>query len=127
MKATIAVLPGDGIGTEVAAEAERLLQRIAERHGHTFTLTTGLIGGAAIDATGSPLPDETLALCQAADAVLLGAVGGPKWSDPNAPVRPEQGLLALRKASMPIFVRSNRIRWPRATRRSRPKCWMAWI
>jgi 3-isopropylmalate dehydrogenase len=98
MKATIAVLPGDGIGTEVAAEAERLLQRIAERHGHTFTLTTGLIGGAAIDATGSPLPDETLALCQAADAVLLGAVGGPKWSDPNAPVRPEQGLLALRKA-----------------------------
>jgi 3-isopropylmalate dehydrogenase len=96
MKAHIALLPGDGIGPEVVAEAERLLPAIAARYGHRFTLEHGLIGGAAIDATGEPLPAATVALCQRADAVLLGAVGGPKWSDPNAAVRPEQGLLALR-------------------------------
>jgi 3-isopropylmalate dehydrogenase len=98
MHATIALLPGDGIGPEVVAEAERLLVAIADRHGHRFTLAHGLVGGAAIDACGEPLPPATVALCQRADAVLLGAVGGPQWSDPNAAVRPEQGLLALRAA-----------------------------
>ncbi|MEJ1250476.1 3-isopropylmalate dehydrogenase [Denitratimonas tolerans] len=96
MKATIALLPGDGIGPEVVAQARILLDAIAARFGHTFTIEEGLIGGIAIDETGDPLPPETVALCERADAVLLGAVGGPKWSDPNAPVRPEQGLLKLR-------------------------------
>ncbi len=98
MKALIAVLPGDGIGAEVTAEAVRALGAIAQRFGHSFLFESALLGGAAIDATGESLPDATLALCRRADAVLLGAVGGPKWSDPNAPVRPEQGLLQLRKA-----------------------------
>ncbi len=97
MNATIVTLPGDGIGPEVTAEAVKVLQAIAQRHGHSFELIDRLIGGAAIDATGSPLPDETLAACRDADAVLLGAVGGPKWDDPQAKVRPEQGLLAIRK------------------------------
>ncbi len=98
MKATIAILPGDGIGAEVTAEAVRALEKVAARFGHGFEFEAGLLGGAAIDATGEPLPAATLALCVRADAVLLGAVGGPKWSDPNAKIRPEQGLLQLRKA-----------------------------
>jgi len=98
MKASIAVLAGDGIGGEVTAEAVRALERVASRFDHRFEFESALLGGAAIDATGAPLPPPTLALAQRADAVLLGAVGGPKWSDPNAPVRPEQGLLQLRKA-----------------------------
>ncbi|GIV89014.1 MAG: 3-isopropylmalate dehydrogenase [Chloroflexus sp.] len=98
MQAVIAVLPGDGIGPEVVAEGVKVLQAVAARFGHTFTLREGLIGGCAIDATGEPLPAETLALCRAADAILLGAVGGPKWDDPQARVRPEQGLLGIRKA-----------------------------
>ena len=98
MRATIAVLAGDGIGGEVTAEAVRALERMASRFGHRFEFESALLGGAAIDATGAPLPPETLALAARADAILLGAVGGPKWSDPNAPVRPEQGLLQLRKA-----------------------------
>jgi 3-isopropylmalate dehydrogenase len=98
VKATIAVLAGDGIGGEVTAEAVRALQRVASRFDHRFEFESALLGGAAIDATGAPLPPPTLALAQRADAILLGAVGGPKWSDPNAPVRPEQGLLQLRKA-----------------------------
>jgi 3-isopropylmalate dehydrogenase len=98
MKATIAVLAGDGIGGEVTAEAVRALERVASRFGHRFEFESALLGGAAIDATGAPLPPETLALAVRADAILLGAVGGPKWSDPNAAVRPEQGLLQLRKA-----------------------------
>ncbi len=97
MQADIAVLPGDGIGPEVTAAATEVLRTVARRHGHRFTLREHLIGGAAIDATGSALPDATLEACRNADAVLLGAVGGPKWSDPKAKVRPEQGLLALRK------------------------------
>lgn len=97
MKARIVVLPGDGIGPEVTAEAVRVLEGIARRHGHTFEFDERLIGGAAIDATGSALPDATLEACKRAQAVLLGAVGGPKWSDPSAKVRPEQGLLAIRK------------------------------
>lgn len=97
MQARIAVLPGDGIGPEVMAEAVKVLRRVAEVYGHTFTFEEGLIGGVAIDETGSPLPDEVLAMCQASDAVLLAAVGDPRYDDPTLKVRPEQGLLALRK------------------------------
>ena len=98
MKALIAVLPGDGIGGEVTAEAVRALGAVAARFGHSFEFESALLGGAAIDATGQALPAATLELARRADAVLLGAVGGPQWSDPNAKVRPEQGLLQLRKA-----------------------------
>ena len=98
MKAHIAVLPGDGIGPEVIAEGVRCLRAIAQRHGHSFTLTELPFGGAAIDLTGNPLPETTLSGCLAAEAVLLGAIGGAKWSAPEAKVRPEQGLLALRRA-----------------------------
>jgi 3-isopropylmalate dehydrogenase len=98
VRATIAVLPGDGIGPEVTTEATRVLNAVQRRWGHDFDVREALIGGAAIDATGSPLPGETIALCKSASAVLLGAVGGPKWDDPAARVRPEQGLLGLRKA-----------------------------
>jgi len=97
MNARIVLLPGDGIGPEVTDEAARLLEAVADVFGANFEMTTALIGGAAIDATGDPLPDATLAACREADAVVLGAVGGPKWSDPNAKVRPEQGLLKIRK------------------------------
>ena len=94
----IAVLPGDGVGAEVTAEAEKILRIVGERFGHRFTMEQGLVGGVAIDATGVPLPEETLALCRAADAVLFGAVGDPKYDDPQAEMRPEQALLGLRKA-----------------------------
>lgn len=95
---TIAVLAGDGIGPEVVAQGRRVLTAVAESSGIDFTFGEGLIGGAAIDATGSALPDDTIALCRSADAVLLGAVGGPRWDNPSARVRPEQGLLAIRRA-----------------------------
>jgi 3-isopropylmalate dehydrogenase len=98
VSATIAVLAGDGIGGEVTAEAVRALERVAQKFGHSFRFEPALLGGVAIDATGEALPAATLALCRRADAILLGAVGGPKWSAPDAPVRPEQGLLGLRKA-----------------------------
>ena len=98
MHADIVVLPGDGIGPEVTAAAVDVLRAVAARHGHAFRFHTHAIGGAAIDATGEPLPAATLEAARRADAILLGAVGGPKWSDPNARVRPEQGLLAIRKA-----------------------------
>ena len=94
----IVVLPGDGVGPEVTREAVKVLQAIADTFGVPFTFSEHPIGGGAIDATGSPLPEETLAACQKADAVLLGAIGGPKWSDPTAAVRPEQGLLGLRQS-----------------------------
>jgi len=97
MQATIAVLPGDGIGPEVTSEGVKVLRRVAELFGHQFDFREGLVGGCAIDRFGTPLMDETLEMCRQSDAILLGAVGGPKWSDPNAPVRPEQGLLKLRK------------------------------
>jgi 3-isopropylmalate dehydrogenase len=97
MQARITTLPGDGIGPEVVREAARVLNHVAQQCGHTFVFEEALIGGCAIDATGNPLPDETIAACARADAVLLGAVGGPQWSDPAASVRPEQGLLKLRK------------------------------
>ncbi|MGK3993905.1 3-isopropylmalate dehydrogenase [Sorangium sp. So ce1024] len=97
MKANIVLLPGDGIGVEIVAEARVTLDAVAAQFGHSFTYTEHLIGGCAIDATGTALTQETLDACRAADAVLLGAVGGPKWDNPNASVRPEQGLLALRQ------------------------------
>jgi 3-isopropylmalate dehydrogenase len=97
MKADILLLPGDGIGPEVVAEAVRVLEVIAEKGGHSFLFTERLIGGCSIDKFGTALTDETLADCKAAEAVLLGAVGGPKWDDPQSKVRPEQGLLSLRK------------------------------
>ena len=94
----IAVLPGDGIGPEVCRQAVKVLHAVAERFGHQFELSSHLMGACAIDATGNPLPDATLAACRAADAVLLGAIGDPKYdNDPTAKVRPEQGLLRLRK------------------------------
>ena len=96
MKARIAVLPGDGIGPEVTAAAVGVLRDAAARGGHEFQFTEHPVGGCAIDAHGDPLPAETLIVCKQADAVLLGAVGGPRWSDPKAQVRPEQGLLRLR-------------------------------
>jgi 3-isopropylmalate dehydrogenase len=96
-RATIAVFPGDGIGPEVTAEAVAVLEAIAPRHGLALAFSSGTIGGAAIDATGEPLPAAELERARAADAILLGAVGGPKWDDPAARVRPEQALLGLRK------------------------------
>ncbi len=97
MNATIVLLPGDGIGPEVVREAVKVLRLIAQRRGHTFEFREHLMGGCSIDTHGTALTDETLAACKASDAVLLGAVGGPKWDDPAAKVRPEQGLLGLRK------------------------------
>jgi 3-isopropylmalate dehydrogenase len=97
IQATIVVLGGDGIGPEVTREGVRALQAVARRYGHEFTFADHLIGGAAIEQMQTALPAQTLSACGTADAVLLGAVGGPQWSDPKAKVRPEQGLLALRK------------------------------
>lgn len=97
MKARIAVLGGDGIGPEVTAEAVRVLQAVAAKFGHEFEFAEALIGGAAIDSSGSALPPRTIDACRESAAVLLGAVGGPRWSDPAARVRPEQGLLELRR------------------------------
>ncbi len=96
MDALITILPGDGIGPEVADAGRSVLEAIAAQYGHHFDFSEQLIGGAAIDALGDPLPPDTIASCRESQAVLLGAVGGPKWSDPDAPVRPEQGLLGLR-------------------------------
>ncbi|MEN4041544.1 MAG: 3-isopropylmalate dehydrogenase [Anaerolineaceae bacterium] len=97
MKAKIVTLPGDGIGPEVTAAAVRVLNKVSQRYGIIFDYQEHPVGGCAIDQLGVALSDEALADCQAADAVLLGAVGGPRWDDPQAAVRPEQGLLALRK------------------------------
>jgi 3-isopropylmalate dehydrogenase len=98
MDARIVLLPGDGIGPEVMDQARRVLEGVATQKDHNFSFEEHLIGGCAIDETGDPLPAETLQACQAADAVLLGSVGGPKWDDPLAAVRPEQGLLGLRRS-----------------------------
>ena len=97
MQAHITLLPGDGIGPEVVAAGRAVLEAVAKKAGHEFTFREYLIGGCAIDAEGMPLGEATLRACQASHAVLLGAVGGPKWDDPSASMRPEQGLLALRK------------------------------
>ena len=97
MEFKITLLPGDGIGPEVVGEAVRVLDIIASKYKHTFKYTEQLMGGCSIDKYGSSLTDEALADCKSSDAVLLGAVGGPKWDNPTAKDRPERGLLALRK------------------------------
>ncbi len=97
MNFRIAVLPGDGVGPEVTAEAVKVMEAVGRRFGHAFDLSSATVGGAAIDELGTPLPDATMALCRDTDAVLFGAVGGPKWDDPKALVRPEDGILAMRK------------------------------
>lgn len=97
MNAKIVLLPGDGIGPEVVAEGRQVLEALAQSGGHTFTFEEHLIGGIAIDEEGTPLSDKTLEACRKADAVLLGAVGGFKWDNPSAAVRPEQGLLRIRQ------------------------------
>lgn len=98
MIANITILPGDGIGAEVVEATLGVLTAVAHTYNHSFNTNSHPIGGCAIDAHGTALPETTLRACQEADAVLLGAVGGPKWDDPTAAVRPEQGLLAIRKA-----------------------------
>jgi 3-isopropylmalate dehydrogenase len=98
MNATIVLLPGDGIGPEVVDQGRRVLEAIAQLFGHRFKFEEHLIGGASIDAHGTALADDALDACRKADAILLGAVGGPRWDDPGAKVRPEQGLLGIRKA-----------------------------
>lgn len=97
MNKRIAVLPGDGVGKEVVKGAIEILQAVGERFGHQFDFQYGKIGGEAIDAVGTPLPDETIELCKQSDAVLLGAVGGPKWESQPVHLRPERGLLKIRK------------------------------
>ena len=97
MKFSIAVLPGDGIGPEVIGEATKVLNAVARRFGHDFEIEEGRVGGNAIDEFGTPLPEATEELISDTDAVLFGAVGGPKWDDPRAKTRPEDGILAMRK------------------------------
>ena len=97
MNYNVTVLPGDGVGPEVIAEATKVLKAVESSFGHSFALSYGSVGGNAIDAHGAALPDETAALCEDTDAILFGAVGGPKWDDPSASVRPEDGILAIRK------------------------------
>ncbi|WP_043930845.1 3-isopropylmalate dehydrogenase [Bacillus sp. EB01] len=98
MKKHIVLLPGDGIGTEVINAAQEVLTAIAEEYNHSFSFETHDIGGAAIDRHGTPLPEETITACKSADSVLLGAVGGPKWDHNPSHLRPEKGLLGIRKA-----------------------------
>ncbi|MGL4820983.1 MAG: 3-isopropylmalate dehydrogenase [Bacilli bacterium] len=97
MEKTIALLPGDGIGPEIVASAVHILKEVARVYGHTFQFETGLIGGIAYDETGVPLPEATVQLCQKADAILLGAVGGPKYDGLPKESKPETGLLGIRK------------------------------
>jgi 3-isopropylmalate dehydrogenase len=98
MTYNIAVIKGDGIGPEVTNEAIKVLNKIGEKFNHTFNFTYVLMGGCAIDETGVPLPQETIDVCLKSDAVLLGAVGGPKWDNLKGELRPEAGLLGIRKA-----------------------------
>jgi len=102
MTRKIAVLPGDGIGPEIVAEAVKVIECLRDNHGFDVSLEEGLVGGAAIDATGGPLPSETLAMSKNADAILLGAVGGYKWESLDIAIRPEKGLLGLR-SEMALF------------------------
>jgi 3-isopropylmalate dehydrogenase len=93
----IAVLPGDGIGPDVTTEAVKVLRAIGKKFGHRFEFSDAPVGGASLDLTGVPLPEETIKLCRASDAILLGAVGGPRWEDNPPELKPEQALLGLRK------------------------------
>lgn len=112
MTKTIALIPGDGIGPEIVAQAVRVLDRIAEVYGHEFGYTTAAMGGNAIDSFGDPLPQSELQKCLSSDSVLLGAVGGPKWNDVPGPMRPEKGLLRLR-AGMEVYSNNRPARiWP---------------
>lgn len=97
MEKKITALPGDGIGPEIVSSAVQVLQAIAKKYDHTFHIAVGAIGGAAIDQYNDPLPQETIDLCEASDAILLGAVGGPKWDNNPSDLRPEKGLLRIRK------------------------------
>ena len=99
MNVNIALLAGDGIGPEIIAQAVKALDRVSRKYAHNFTYREALVGACAIDATGDPYPEETHKICREADAVLFGAIGDPKYdNDPKAPVRPEQGLLRMRKS-----------------------------
>lgn len=98
MQKTICLLPGDGIGPEIVAEAVKVLEATGKKFGHSFSFTEALIGGIAIDTCGEPLPQATIDACKKADAVFLGAVGGPKWDQLDNAHRPEKGLLGIRKA-----------------------------
>src|SRR6056297_2250664 len=97
LKANLVLLPGDGIGPEIVEIAKSVLETVAAKFDHQFQFTSHLIGGTAIDETGDPLPQPTIDACRASRAILLGAVGGPKWDDPSAKTRPEAGLLKIRK------------------------------
>ena len=97
MRISLCLLPGDGIGPEIMPQAVKVLERIAQKYDHEFFFAEALIGGAAIDAVGTPLPMDTVEKCKEADAVLLGAVGGPKWDNIEKSIRPERGLLGIRK------------------------------
>lgn len=109
MNYSIAVLAGDGIGPEVTDEARKVLSAVARQFGHEFSFTEGLVGGAALDAKGTPLDEDTLAMCQASDAILFGAAGGPKWDNPSTDLRPEQALFRLRK-SLNLFANLRPVR-----------------
>jgi 3-isopropylmalate dehydrogenase len=112
MQKLITILPGDGIGPEVTKGARRLLETVAQELGEDWVLEERLIGGSAYDTTGTPLPTETIEACRSSDAVLLGAVGGPKWDQLPGPTRPEAGLLGIRKA-LGVFANLRPIQtWP---------------
>lgn len=98
MEYSICVLPGDGIGPDITAQAVKILHTVGQRFNHEFTFSEHMLGGTALDRHGHPLPQETIEACKRADAILLGAVGGPKWDQVEHSLRPEQGLLGLRKA-----------------------------
>ena len=97
MELNVAILPGDGVGPEVIAEAKKVLNSVIDRFGHKLDASIGLIGGSAIDETGTALPENTLSICRSSDAVLFGAVGGPKWDSASSHIRPEDGILTIRK------------------------------
>ncbi|HAL88158.1 MAG TPA: 3-isopropylmalate dehydrogenase, partial [Clostridiales bacterium] len=108
----IALIPGDGIGPEIVAQAKRVLDRVADLFGHEFTYTEVAMGGNAVDKYGDPLPREMLDKCLASDSVLLGAVGGPRWNGVPGPMRPEKGLLRLR-AGMGVYSNNRPAKiWP---------------
>ncbi len=109
MKGSIAILPGDGIGPEVVTESLKVLTAVETKYNHSFDLITGRVGGNAIDEFGTPLPQETIAICQSVNAILFGAVGGPQWDDPSRDVRPEDGILAIRK-SLGLFANLRPVR-----------------
>ena len=99
----IAVIPGDGIGPEIVAEAIKVLNKVGDKFGHTFTYEEAPMGGNAIDAFGVPLPESSLQTCLSCDSALLSAIGGPKWDTIDPAIRPEKGLLALR-AGMKLYL-----------------------